>query len=980
MAYTNFTNCTEQEYLDIIYSQDETNRIRIWFNDTELENAGEYCESLKGTNRILPNDGKKIFTLDNFISKEYELVLRDLPVGTTIEDQVRISIGTLVGENTYEDVPIGVFNIQDTPVTDQNKVTIKLRDNRVKFDFNYNAQPLIDSQGGTATKMEILEDICEQAGVTNAIESFSGEDDEVGIYDSTITATTYVSYLLEQAGLIPTIDREGQLIAIDVSDLKTWHIPLDIVEKYEKGEPYQIERVVYESGIIKYETSNDESLDTLYLNAANPYITTQEQVINVYDIVKDFKIDSATTGKVLGNPAIDPYDMIEIYDSDREELPTTSKSGKNITFNNSVKDKMKITLGSTELTQAGTPTPSSPQDIHCISGSNTIKVEGKNIYLGSQDFSGTWNNNSAWTTDSETYNGLVVKKRTGSWNGISKDINVESGKTYVFSVYIKCDTARQVALYTSGGTSGITTSTNVNATTTWTRYSLTINATASGTIRPRVENTTTSDTNNTYICGYQLEQNSSMTDYTPYVSQEAEVDLDTIEYCKIGTYADRIFKNISTDTDYSNTREEGAWYKKKKIGKVVIDGTEGWTFSSSNVLYKNNFLNYLSSASLLCKYYSYGGIAPNSSGAYPKGNNTFSGNNDGKTLYFRNDSLTDLTSWENWLSTNKPEIWYVIPTPTYTKITGTLANQLENVYQKMLSYDNTTNISQINNDLAFQLGVQAYNDSLILKTLANNNYTYNGVHRQTFDTQIGLEERKENVTINGEPTFRKWAKTEIDNTNATIKSTVEEITTIQGEVEGDTVYNLTTDETYQSGKEYFSYDSETDEYVLLIEGVDYTDGDSITGDVYDATITDSLAAQLQSLKEELPQIQTTILEQTSTQFQMLFTQTGITDDLKIVSDLLNDTLDENKDGSVGQLMQYIKFEGAMIELGKSDSPVKLRIANDRISFMTGDNESAYISENQLYITDSTILNKLRVGHWETKEDENHNLNTRWVDE
>ena len=56
----------------------------------------------------------------------------------------------------------------------------------------------------------------------------------------------------------------------------------------------------------------------------------------------------------------------------------------------------------------------------------------------------------------------------------------------------------------------------------------------------------------------------------------------------------------------------------------------------------------------------------------------------------------------------------------------------------------------------------------------------------------------------------------------------------------------------------------------------------------------------------------------------------------------------------------------------------LVISNDRISFMNGSNESAYITGNQLYITDSTILNKLQVGYWETKPDSYGNLNTKWV--
>ena len=46
--------------------------------------------------------------------------------------------------------------------------------------------------------------------------------------------------------------------------------------------------------------------------------------------------------------------------------------------------------------------------------------------------------------------------------------------------------------------------------------------------------------------------------------------------------------------------------------------------------------------------------------------------------------------------------------------------------------------------------------------------------------------------------------------------------------------------------------------------------------------------------------------------------------------------------------------------------------------MTGEIETAYISNNSLYILESTILSRLQIGHWETKEDKYGNLNTRWV--
>lgn len=343
---------TDNPYQDAVYSQDDKNDLKIYFNDVELEDASRYCEKITRTARILPNDGNKRFSLDNFISTSVDVILHDVDL-EDIVDQVRIEIGTDVGNNTYQYIPLGIFNIQDTPVKDKNKITLKLRDNRVKFDFNYNASPLMESLGGTATKRQILEDICEQAGVENIIDHFDNEEDELGIYDNSITATTYVSYLMEQAGLIPIINREGKLATVNLGELDKWRIPLSIVESYEKGEPYKIDRVVYESGVIKYETDEDETLDTLYINSANPYISRNEQVENILTKLNDFEIDSITTKRVLGNPAIDPYDIIEIYDdlNGTNDVVFRTLANTTYTFNGVHRDKFDTQIGKEERTE-----------------------------------------------------------------------------------------------------------------------------------------------------------------------------------------------------------------------------------------------------------------------------------------------------------------------------------------------------------------------------------------------------------------------------------------------------------------------------------------------------------------------------------------------------------------------------------------------------------------------------------------------------
>ena len=358
MAYS-----VSNDYKRIIYSQDDDNDIKIWFNNVELANAGYLVEKLEGTFRVLANDGKKRFSLDNFVAKEVTLTIHDVNLNA-IQDQVKISIGTLVN-NSYEYVPIGTFNIQDTPTTNNGTTTIKLRDNRVKFEFNYDAFPLIDSQykvttdtnylagkgyytynsqdkeyvllvdgvdyeigdaisgtvyeqKGTATYKQILDDICQKAGVTNNATSFDGDDIETSFFDNTIKGNIYVTYIAEQGGYVPIIDRNGALDFVDLNNAYVWRIPLSIMsDNYQIGTPYNVQRVVYESGIIKYETSSDETLNTLYLDASNPFIISQAQINNILTKFANFEIDSVSfTNAILGNPAIDPYDIIEVYDDE----------------------------------------------------------------------------------------------------------------------------------------------------------------------------------------------------------------------------------------------------------------------------------------------------------------------------------------------------------------------------------------------------------------------------------------------------------------------------------------------------------------------------------------------------------------------------------------------------------------------------------------------------------------------------------------
>jgi hypothetical protein len=402
MAYINFQNCTKQEYDNTIYGQNDVNSCKLYFNNVELQDADNYLEKITFKKRVLPENGKKIFNLDNFIAEEVEIIIHDIDT-SIIQDKVRIELGTLVN-NTYEYVPMGVYNIQDTPTRNDDKITIKLRDNAVLFDFNYNAYDLINSQyklteddtylenkeyfsyindeyvllvagtdynvgdtisgdvyerKGTATKLQILQDMCSKANVTCNVNTFVGYDDEVGYYDSTIKARMYVAYLAEQAGCIAKIDRNGALIFIPLNNLYTQRIPLSVVSKYVKGTTYTIERLVYELGTIKFESSNDETLQTLYISATNPFIETQGQIDLLYVMLNNIEFDSVEIlSDIIGNPSIDGYDLIQVYDDESENdvVVFTTLANNTLTYNGKFKSKYKTEIGLEERTENVTNT------------------------------------------------------------------------------------------------------------------------------------------------------------------------------------------------------------------------------------------------------------------------------------------------------------------------------------------------------------------------------------------------------------------------------------------------------------------------------------------------------------------------------------------------------------------------------------------------------------------------------------------------
>lgn len=187
--------------------------------------------------------------------------------------------------------------------------------------------------------------------------------------------------------------------------------------------------------------------------------------------------------------------------------------------------------------------------------------------------------------------------------------------------------------------------------------------------------------------------------------------------------------------------------------------------------------------------------------------------------------------------------------------------------------------------------------------------------------------------------------------------------------QSETDYTKTDKTDRKINQAYIIVDKQNNEITSAVSKVD--DSEQRLNNL-DTNVTD-LKTNLNTLKTTIETIESTILQQTENQFNMWFSNTGLQETLDAVKKGLQDV---DKDTTL--ILEYISFEGAKITLGKTTSQCKVVITNERISFMTGDNESAFIDNNQLYINDSTILNKLQIGKWEEKPDALGNLNTRWI--
>lgn len=286
---------TSQNYKDKILNDSTQHELNIYIDNNKIE--PNHIIDFKSTLELF-NNNEFCLGCTPEIDIEFEIDKRDLP---EVYNEVYIETGI-----DGEAVPIGYFTIQKPIEDNEFKVKIKATDYMKKFEDNkYDGSDLTYP----ATMLQVLQDICTKVGVELGSTSFLNSDKQISVYDNTVSARTYLSYIAEQAEGFAVIGRDGKLY-IRTFGQDTVNVDINLFKDYKWGDKFKVSKVSYEDGIQDYKFG-DNMADTIYINQNNMYIVDSEQIENIYNQIKNFEAYSFE-GETIIDPAYDIGDILII--------------------------------------------------------------------------------------------------------------------------------------------------------------------------------------------------------------------------------------------------------------------------------------------------------------------------------------------------------------------------------------------------------------------------------------------------------------------------------------------------------------------------------------------------------------------------------------------------------------------------------------------------------------------------------------------
>ena len=425
-------------------------------------------------------------------------------------------------------------------------------------------------------------------------------------------------------------------------------------------------------------------IDRYTINAGETfYISADIRLVNgTCDKINAFRLDkSGFTDTMILNPVISnsyqKYACQCVNTTDAEIMARRILlQPSNANLSNAVLDIKNVMISkssdfSYEPYTGGqpSPNPSYPSMPKVVTGENGVKVENRNLYNDNGTTTNYYVNASGeyvQATNDDIYIETLIENNIASNYTVS--FSNKRGTSYVRFAFFNGNTFISRELVS-------TTDTTIN--------------TPTGTTKIII---TTDKSSAKYFSDLQIQKGTTANPYVEHKEQNYPLSLGNIELVEIGDYADYIEGTPNN------------WVKKEEIGKVVLDGSENWSYvwqETDRYGYRADIENALSPTSssqvleIISNYYkvySQSTLSHTSASAdFTKYGICIRLNNS--QIIIKNNDLTSVSDLKEWLSTHNTIIWYPLAEPTDVPITDTtLINQLNALYYAR-SYDDETNIS-----------------------------------------------------------------------------------------------------------------------------------------------------------------------------------------------------------------------------------------------------------------------------------------------
>ena len=374
-----------------------------------------------------------------------------------------------------------------------------------------------------------------------------------------------------------------------------------------------------------------------------------------------------------------------------------------VTLNNLVFKPMirlsSVSDSSYEPYTGGKPSPSIayPQEIYATRGNNQINICGKNMF--DKDSANVYN--GYFTPSSPTI--------TSNVNHRIVYIPIQPNTTYTIQ---KSNAGGDNTRFAIGTTANIPTTgvavSQVTLNNTATSLTITTNASAKYLVVWCYFTSNTAITFDNLLATIQIEEGSTATTFEPYQGNSFPFNLNFpygedvyFKYTRTGqgiTYYDRIFKNTPNDPDYTSDLPLDYIYLRKQHVFRVLSTSDDWTYErldNYSIFRLENGTEHCAISVPFSNYFS----SPN----------IINIGGDLEIYIPDSDGITNLEEFKTFLDDNDVYIMYPTGYPEYISLdTDVLGYSYYNLQTYNTAYDGVTHISQVNDELPFEITASTF--------------------------------------------------------------------------------------------------------------------------------------------------------------------------------------------------------------------------------------------------------------------------------